>query len=162
MSIRDTLIQAVRQWAERHDFAPGTPDSMVDAYRSEVFDEAITALQSLHDLAPGGRRAPQLAFSVGVLIGARDFPAGEKSSPDGADATPDFFRPGRTYRCRSWLFRPLALANHPHSGGLHAVGWVLDARTDRWTTASLNAVDWQHSKWTEEPDTTTTRKDGAL
>ncbi|MEU6496407.1 hypothetical protein ABZ890_39525 [Streptomyces sp. NPDC046984] len=83
MSARDDLAHAIYPEID----GPGA-DQLIAAYRAEVFGEAIAALQGLHDLAPNGLRAHQLAFSVGVLIGARDFPAMEKSSPDGADATP--------------------------------------------------------------------------
>lgn len=42
MTVRDTLIAALRAWADRHDgeIAPEVPEQMADAYRAEVLAEA--------------------------------------------------------------------------------------------------------------------------
>lgn len=42
MTVRDTLIAALRAWADRHDgeIAPEVPEQMADAYRAEVLTEA--------------------------------------------------------------------------------------------------------------------------
>lgn len=41
-----------------------------------------------------------------------------------ADATPDFFEPGRTYRWTDvWTFRCVEVAAHPETGARTAVGW---------------------------------------
>lgn len=65
------------------------------ARRTEAFNEAIAALQAMHDLAPNGPRAAQLAFSVGVLMGTRDFPS-DVPSADGGIAVNAFT--DRVYR----------------------------------------------------------------
>ncbi|WP_327671895.1 MULTISPECIES: hypothetical protein [unclassified Streptomyces] len=80
MSARDDIAA--------HFTSDSLADQLLDAYRTEVFGEAIAALRGLHDLAPDGPRAPQLAFAVGVLMGARDFPAEEKATAPAATATP--------------------------------------------------------------------------
>lgn len=84
---------------------------LLDAHRAEVFNEAITALQCLHDLNPNGRRAEQLAFSIGALMGARDFPA-EVPSGGGIAVNPftdrvyrDAYATGRDHAgAKGWLF----------------------------------------------------------
>lgn len=86
-------------------------NQLLDAHRVEVFNEAIAALQGLHDLSPEGRRAPQLAFSVGALMGARDFP-GEVPSNGGIAVNPftdrvyrDGYAAGREHAgAKGWLF----------------------------------------------------------
>ena len=79
MSARDDIAA--------HFTSDSLSDQLLDAYRIEVFNEAITALQGLHDLNPNGRRAPQLGFSIGALMGARDFP-GEVPSNGGIAVNP--------------------------------------------------------------------------
>ena len=86
----------------------------LDAYRAEVFEEAIAALQGMHDLVPDGLRASHLAFSVGVLMGARDFP-GEVPGPEGGVAVNKF-----TDRVYSDAYA----TGRTHAG---AAGWVLAA-----------------------------------
>ncbi|GHB82416.1 hypothetical protein GCM10010306_091260 [Streptomyces umbrinus] len=39
MSTRDTLIGILRQWAERHDAAPQTPEALVAASDAELLRE---------------------------------------------------------------------------------------------------------------------------
>jgi hypothetical protein len=115
----------------------------IDDYRAEVFGEAIAALQGLHDLAPNGPRAHQLAFSVGVLIGARDFPAMEKSSPDGADATPGFFQLNKTYSAENgaWRFRVDSITTRPEDGERVALGWRY--WNGQWQTDAYGEADWE-------------------
>jgi hypothetical protein len=46
MSTRGTVLGALRQWSERHEFAPDTPESMLAAYRAEVLSEAADKVGS--------------------------------------------------------------------------------------------------------------------
>lgn len=126
MSARDDLIDEYG----RADTAPlGTLSDLkqkLDAVRVEVFNEAIAALQGLHDLNPGGRRAPQLAFSVGALMGARDFP-GEVPSNGGIAVNPFTDR----------VYRDAYATGRDHAG---ADGWVLDGFEPVFSTSDGSHV----------------------
>lgn len=145
--IQGALVKHFRQDDDAEGRARRTLAQYDADHRAEVFAEAIAALQGLHDLAPDGRRAPQLAFSVGVLIGARDFPAGEKSSRE-ADATPEFFRPGRLYAYDIWRFQCATVAVHPETGERVAIGWIRIS-DGSWTTYAYSAAEWGVDLWAD-------------
>lgn len=103
---------------------------LLDAHRAEVFAEAIAALQGLHDINPNGRRAPQLAFAIGALLGTRDFP-GEVPSGGGIAVNPftdqvyrDAYATGRDHAgAKGWLFEnfeAVAFTNYGPSDSLPA------------------------------------------
>lgn len=137
--------------AETYELASVDRPGPHDACRTEVFNEAIAALQGLHDLNPAGRRAPQMAFSIGVLMGARDFPA-EKSSRE-ADATPDFFQPGHTYtrehHGRAIEFRVTGIDTSPDGEQRLARGWRTDDRSDWEPSDSDDLTGWTDVTETE-------------
>lgn len=73
-----------------------------------------------------------------------------KSSRDAADATPDFFQPGREYQATlhaELRFRCLATGAHPDEGHLLAFGWRHNARTAQWRPSSLDRSDWACCGW---------------
>jgi hypothetical protein len=108
MTARDDLISALEDGGRLDHKA----DHLLDAYRTDVFNEAIASLQGLLGLNPNGLRAGQLAFSVGALMGARDFP-GEVPSGGGVAVNP---------------FTDLVYRNAYATGRMHAGadGFILD------------------------------------
>lgn len=93
MTARDTMLGIVRQWAERHEAAPETPEALFAAVRAEVLREAINALDeriiaiqrspgSADD--KGARRIDGLCDAVGVL----------RRMADGSAPAPSEFREG--------------------------------------------------------------------
>ncbi|PWI08358.1 hypothetical protein DIZ27_23250 [Streptomyces sp. NWU339] len=81
--------------------------------------------------------------------------AEEKSSPVGADATPAFFQPGRTYRsrrCADLRFECLALSADPDTGEQQAIGWRYGPPHNgvrRHKLAALGADDWTCCDWAD-------------
>jgi hypothetical protein len=141
MSARDEAVEMIRRICPAHLSA--------DEYGrilAEKFDthraETIAALQGLHDLAPNGRRANQLAFSVGVLMGARDFPAEKQAD---TEATPDFFQVGHTYTdpdgSTDWRFLCDAITTHPQDGERTALGWR--HFRGQWSECAYGEDDWE-------------------
>lgn len=88
-----------------------------------------------------------------------------KDSRAVADAAPDFFEPGRSYRTTQHAdlrFRCLAVGFHPTTSERHAFGWRCVARLGEWLPAHLLASDWDCCAWTDDTDTPAAGKDAAL
>ncbi|WP_171108669.1 MULTISPECIES: hypothetical protein [unclassified Streptomyces] len=91
--------------------------------------------------------------------------AQEKSSPDGAGATPDFFQPGHTYSKgqdgykapeQTWQFRCVAIADHPREdAGRRAFGFMRQG-IGRWESVGVREGEFERG-WTDITDHT--RKD---
>lgn len=109
-------------------------DARLDALRIEHLNEGITRLGQWtvsDELKPG------VGFAIGVLLSLRD------NEP----AEPTFFQPGHTYRHSGWTFRVVALAPHPDTGVLHAVGWMTHAGIT--IVGRLDGRDWESGKWAD-------------
>ncbi|MEV8432037.1 hypothetical protein ACWHLZ_27875 [Streptomyces chartreusis] len=91
----------------------------------------------------------------------------EKSSPTGADATPDFFQPGRTYSKgqdgykapeQTWQFRCVAVADHPRDGaGRRAFGFMRQG-LGPWESSGVREGEYERG-WTDT--TSDTQKGGS-
>jgi hypothetical protein len=83
--------------------------------------------------------------------------AGEKSSPAGADATPDFFQPGHTYGKgqdgykapeQTWQFRCVAIADHPREdAGRRAFGFMRQG-LGPWESVGVREGEYERG-WTD-------------
>ncbi|MGV9756990.1 hypothetical protein ACWDUC_14390 [Streptomyces tricolor] len=70
----------------------------------------------------------------------------EKSSPVGADATPDFFQPGHSYTQAEfpqydWRFRCDTVTTHPEDGERTALGWRF--WRGNWEAYAYGEDDWE-------------------
>ncbi len=150
--------------------------SALDAYRAEVLRESADEIerQQAIEEAEERDRFGFLDHESEICRGAvrdkaewlRRLADGEKSSRE-ADATSDFFHPGRAYAARRHAdlrFECLALSAGPDTGERKAIGWRYGpphngVRPHR--LAALGADDWACCDWTETTNSATTRKDGA-
>jgi hypothetical protein len=110
--------------------------------------DALNALPQDYECDPGwGDAAERLRRTADGIEQGRDRPAsGEKCSPVGAGATPDFFEPGHTYQRRRWQFQCLAVAPNPFNGEIRAVGFLYRPGEPATATA-LDPDDWAHGGW---------------
>lgn len=109
MTARQDLISAL----EDGGWLDAEADRLIAAHRTQVFNEAIAALHGLLGLNPNGLRSGQLAFSVGALMGARDFP-GDVPAGGGGVAVNQF---------TDLVYRDAYAAGRMHAG---AEGFALD------------------------------------
>ncbi|MFF8447911.1 hypothetical protein ACF06Q_09440 [Streptomyces leeuwenhoekii] len=162
MTVRQQIIAALSE--DSHGGIASLADvahaeQLVDAHRAEV----ITALaeEAERRLSVGRSHTVSKAAVVRFLrleaSTARVAVTEREKSSRPADATPDFFQPGRTYQRRRWHFQCLAVAPNPFSGETHAVGYLYRPGEPATATA-LSPDDWAHGGWT---DIATTGKDGA-
>ena len=100
-------------------------DHRLDAYRTEVLNEAAGILRARAAQYPT-RRIFAAGLRHGALALAKAAMGRGKSSRE-ADATPDFFQPGRTYTepgdVTDWRFRCDSITTHPDDGERTALGW---------------------------------------
>lgn len=66
---------------------------------------------------------------------------GEEATPAGATATPDFFRPRRTYTVRGFTYQCENTTTHPAKGEREAWGW-LHRGGDLWRLERLYEADY--------------------
>lgn len=157
MSARDVL---------ETNIDPAVPDggrASIDAFAAEVLaeDRAHHLIVSRFDVAyePAPEEEPVLTIGaiaedgrpvallldeetrrkVAGWVGPAE--AGEKSSPAGADATPDFFQPGHTYAHSAWTFRCDTVTTDPEHGERTALGWFR-FRDGTWHLYAANEPQW--------------------
>ena len=134
-------------------YTPQTADGRAEALR-EAAQRLYTALfPAVYD-DMGQKATEGVNRAASELRRMADEAATEKATPTG-EATPDFFKPGRTYRsrrCGDFRFRCLALDTHPDTGVLRAFGWRYSARPDVWRPADLDANDWACCGWTDDTE----------
>ncbi|MFE9127045.1 hypothetical protein ACFYOF_16770 [Streptomyces sp. NPDC007148] len=150
MTVRDTLIEIVRQWTERNDGAPETPEAVVDAFRAEVLaaNGDVTAERDCLAMAVmfarqwGGGTPFELHQGIDEILAT--MPGNREKSSRAAVATPDFFEPGHSYTHRDGsTFRCVAVTTHPNGGERVAVGWHTD--TAGWTFIGFRNINhWNH------------------
>lgn len=114
-------LASVRGWSRE------AARAVRDAYRAEVLNEAADLFE----------RAGRIVLDGGIMTAAefteklREL-AGEKATPVGATATPDFFQPGRIYTDGNGYTAPEVtnvflvehVTRHPDRGRLRAIGWM--------------------------------------
>lgn len=155
MSARDKLIEIVTRDPRASGGDEVWATDLVDAYRADILGAAIEAARGeyLHDQTgvpedeAYNRAVSDVVAAIGALLAAHakyETEAREKSSPFGADATPDFFEPGHSYTHRDGsTFRCVAVTTHPDSGERVAIGWHTD--TANWTFAGVRNINhWNH------------------
>jgi hypothetical protein len=142
MSVRAEIELALDKHCRRSP--EGSAQRLLAQYdadrRAEALTEganAINALPQDYECDPGRGDAADLLRRM----------AGEKSSRE-ADATPDFFQPGRTYQRRRWEFQCLAVAPAPHDGQVRAVGY-LGRPNETATVHGMTRENWEHDGWTD-------------
>ena len=131
MNAREDIVAGLRQ-VDDGTVGDLTPEELLDAHRAEVLTEAAGILRDRAKQYPT-RRVFAAGLRHGALALAKAAMGRGKSSPSGADATPDFFEPGRTYRSHHdgytapeliLTFLVEHVTRHPDRGRLRAIGWM--------------------------------------
>ena len=145
MSVRDTLIEIVRQWTESNGGAPETPEAVVDAYRAEVLAEA-DLLPKADVVAWLVKKAREGFPNAAVLASKADRGA---IRPDNLRMLPpDFFVPGRVYAHDVYRFRCEFIVTHPTHGRRSAWGWFgYEGRG--WRHQDFSERQFQVREWTD-------------
>lgn len=135
----------------------------LDAYRADVLVEAEVEIRlaternaaEYPDMESMVIRRQGMAAAERVVQGMRE-EVEEKSSPAGADATPEFFQPGHTYRSGRTIFLCEAVSTHPATGERRALGWV---RQDGYfdEVQGLDPDDFVLGGWADVTGTEATR-----
>lgn len=146
----EAIVLALRHDGLTEDEARASLAEHDAGIRDDVLAEVTAWLvKKAREFRAGGRKADRAQADTVAVMASKI--ARGAVHPDNVLRLPDpgFFEADRTYRSNGWLFRVLSLDVHPHSGDLHAVGWALNPRTDRWAPASLARFDWEHSEWAD-------------
>ena len=115
-------LASVRGWSRE------AARAVLDAYRAEVLNEAADFVGNDDECDCGGC---DTCIPRRLADGLRAM-AGEKATPVGATATPDFFQPGRTYTDGNGYTAPEVtnvflvehVTRHPDRGHRRAIGWM--------------------------------------
>ncbi|WP_330349236.1 hypothetical protein [Streptomyces sp. NBC_00582] len=155
MSARDDLYLFAMIGKVQEDGNRAMAQRKLDAHHAEVLNEAAAEADKTVALFEDSDEGAAAAGAMeGIALRFRRM-AREKSSPTGADATPDFFQPGHLYAYEVWRFHCATVTAHPTTGERTAIGWIRIS-DGSWTTYAYSAAEWGGS-WT---DITTTGKDG--
>ena len=125
-------------------------EQLANAHRAEVLAEAKREVVAwLVKKAREGTPIERLADKVergaiGVFLNAEREEA--TASAATATPTPDFFRPGVSYRNGLYTFHCHGLGPHPGSRETRASGWLThqDRGPEVW---SMDPDDWTHGGW---------------
>lgn len=64
-------------------------------------------------------------------------------------ATPEFFRPGRTYISPYSRFQCIEVSRHPGTGERRVIGWWGPRYGGQWEIRDINPHDHEHGVWTD-------------
>ncbi|MEU7400733.1 hypothetical protein [Streptomyces sp. NPDC044948] len=140
VSARDELRKYVHLLADAWTPRQTTDDRVEWLYglvRDEAFLEAADEIDVADDCGCGGCDSCATQAAAARLREK----AREKSSRE-ADATPDFYQSGRTYRHSAWSFRCDALTTDPDTGERVALGWFR-FREQRWRPFTAGTGHWR-------------------
>lgn len=157
-------LASVRGWT------PEAARTVRDAYRAEVLAAHGEAYDGQLVMLTGLVATLQAVVEHGDLAEVRkllaehdrgDAEAREKSSPTGADATPDFVQPGHTYTRPephlrgpetgepfAWKFLVTSLSTSP-TGGRAVHGHRTSNTTPVWEPYSVSELGWLQDDWTD-------------
>lgn len=89
MSVRNTVLAALRAWAARLEMAPEVPGQLLAAYRAEVLREEATRLRRVEREMPHGAHGTRMGVLKAALVLDEDADtAEEKTTATAAAVTP--------------------------------------------------------------------------